>query len=113
MLKQKALNLHLQTTKRINERLEKFNLTTETLKVRRGQNKQATDSLQGVKVNLYDVEKLLPEVIAVEKETASRMQELANLKCEEIKKWSEKVNQSKETPTTAKEVVQRRREKKA
>ena len=90
LLKQKALTLYSQTTKRINEKLERYDLTTETLKVRKGHNKQATDSLKYIKLDLVDVEKMVPEVIAIEKETAARLQELATFKCEEIKKWCEK-----------------------
>ena len=36
LLKQKALTLYSQSTKRINEKLERYDLNTETLKVRRG-----------------------------------------------------------------------------
>ena len=43
------------------------------------------------KLNLVEVEKLLPEAIAVEKETSCRLQELATFKSEEIKKWCERV----------------------
>ena len=36
LLKQKALTLYSQSTTRINEKLERYDLNTESLKVRRG-----------------------------------------------------------------------------
>ena len=97
MLKQRAQTFYLRTTKEINDKLSQFDLTTETLKIRRGpQQKQATDSLKGITVNLLDVEQLLPEIIEVEKDTANRLKELAAWKKDEIQKWCLKVQSAKD-----------------
>ena len=65
-------------------------------------------------MDLIEVEKLIPEVISVEKETASRLQELGAFKSEELKKWCEKTRlKGGATNEKTKEVAQKRREKKA
>ena len=57
---------------------------------------------------------MIPEVISVEKETATRLQELGTFKCEEIKKWCEKVRlNGGATSDKTKELAQKRIEKKA
>ena len=81
MLKKRSQILYQQTTKQANKCLQEFDVTTETLKIRRGhQQRPAVDSLKSITVDMCQVEELLPEIIEVEKDTAVRLKELATLK---------------------------------